>query len=136
VAGIQNYVNANLGFPYRNGAGVTKEFLTESWTVENPNARYPRLTTSNGYPQNFQVSDFWLRNASYLRLKNIQIGYTLPSQITKKLGINRLRAFVNGQNLLTFADFTLGDPERNAANENIIAYPISKVITGGLSLTF
>lgn len=136
VQGLQNYVNANLGFPYRNGAGVTKEFLTESWTVNNPNAKYPRLTTANGYPQNFQVSDFWMRDASYLRLKNIQLGYTIPDKLTKKLGISRLRAFVNGQNLLTFADFTLGDPERNAANENIIAYPIAKVVTGGLSVTF
>lgn len=136
VQGLQNYVNANLGFPYRNGAGVTKEFLTESWTVNNPNAKYPRLTTSNGYPQNFQVSDFWMRDASYLRLKNIQLGYAIPDKITKKLGISRLRAFVNGQNLLTFADFTLGDPERNVANEGIIAYPIAKVVTGGLSVTF
>ncbi|MEZ4905303.1 MAG: TonB-dependent receptor [Spirosomataceae bacterium] len=136
VQGLQNYVNANLGYPYRNGAGVTKEFLTESWTVDNPNAKYPRLTTSNGYPQNFQVSDFWMRDASYLRLKNIQLGYTIPEKISKKVGISRLRAFVNGQNILTFADFTLGDPERSATNENIIAYPISKVVTGGLSVTF
>ena len=50
----------------------------------------------------------------------------IPEKVTKKLGMNRLRTFVNGQNLLTFADFTLGDPERNAANESIIAYPIAK----------
>jgi TonB-linked SusC/RagA family outer membrane protein len=136
VQGLQNYINTNLGFPYRNGASVTKEFLTDSWTVNNPNAKYPRLTTANGYPQNFQVSDFWMRNASYLRLKNIQLGYTIPEKISKKLGIGRVRAFVNGQNILTFADFTLGDPERSAANEGIIAYPISKVVTGGLSVTF
>lgn len=136
VKGLQNYVNTNLGFPYRNGAGVTNEFLTESWTVDNPNAKYPRLTTSNGYPQNYQVSDFWLRDASYLRLKNLQFGYSISDKITKKLRISKLRAFVNGQNLLTFADFTLGDPERNAANESVIAYPISKVLTGGLSITF
>lgn len=136
VQGLQNYVNSNLGFPYRNGAGVIKEFLTESWTVDNPNAKYPRLTTANGYPQNFQVSNFWMQDASYLRLKNIQLGYTIPDKVAKKLGMNKLRAFVNGQNLLTFADFTLGDPERNAANENIIAFPISKVVSAGLSVTF
>lgn len=136
VEGIKSYMNANLGFPYRNGAGVTKDWLTESWTPENPNSKYPRLTTSSGYPQNFQVSDFWLRDASYLRLKNIQIGYAFPEKISKKLGISKLRAFVNGQNILTFTDFSLGDPERNVANENIIAYPIAKTITGGLSITF
>ncbi|KAB7725497.1 SusC/RagA family TonB-linked outer membrane protein [Rudanella paleaurantiibacter] len=136
VEGVTNYVNANLGFPYRNGAGVTQDWLTESWTPENPDAKYPRLTTANGYPQNFQVSDFWLRNASYLRLKNIQLGYTLPATLTKRLGVSRVRAFVNGQNILTFTDFSLGDPERNAANETIIAYPIPKTITGGLNLTF
>lgn len=136
VQGLQNYVNANLGFPYRNGAGVTRDWLTESWTPENPNAKYPRLTTSSGYPQNFQVSDFWLSDASYLRLKNVQLGYTIPENLTKRIKVAKLRAFVNGQNLLTFADFTLGDPERNAANENIINYPIAKTVTGGLSITF
>jgi TonB-dependent starch-binding outer membrane protein SusC len=136
VQGIQNYVNANLGFAYRNGAGVTKDWLTETWTPENPNAKYPRLTTSSGYPQNYQVSDFWMRDASYLRLKNLQIGYSLSQKLTKKLGLNKVRAFANGQNILTFTDFSLGDPERNVANENIIAYPIAKTITGGLSITF
>jgi TonB-linked SusC/RagA family outer membrane protein len=136
VAGLQNYVNTNLGFPYRNGAGVTKDWLTESWTADNPNAKYPRITTSSGYPQNFQVSDFWLRNASYLRLKNIQVGYSLPEKLIKKLNISKFRVFINGQNILTFTDFALGDPERNVANENIIAYPIAKTITGGLSITF
>ena len=136
VEGLQNYMNANLGFPYRNGAGVTKDWLTESWTPENPNAKYPRLTTSSGYPQNFQASNFWMRDASYLRMKNIQLGYVFPENLTKKIGITKLRAFVNGQNLLTFTDFSLGDPERNSANEAIIAYPIAKTISGGLSITF
>ena len=77
-----------------------------------------------------------MRNASYLRLKNIQLGYALPDAVAKRLGMSKVRAFVNGQNILTFADFTLGDPERSAANENIIAYPIAKTITGGLSITF
>ena len=77
-----------------------------------------------------------MRDASYLRLKNLQIGYTLPQNLTKKIALNKVRAFVNGQNILTFTDFSLGDPERSVTNENIIAYPIAKTITGGLSITF
>ena len=136
VRGVDNFINLNLGFPYRNGAGVTKDWLTDSWTPENPNAKYPRLTTSSGYPQNFQVSDFWLRDASYLRLKNIQIGYVLPGTLTGRIGISKLRIFANAQNFLTFTKFKVGDPERSATNENIIQYPIAKVATAGLNITF
>ncbi len=136
VAGVDNFLNLNLGFPYRNGAGVTPDWLTESWTPENPNAKYPRLTTSNGYPQNFQLSDFWMRDASYLRLKNIQLGYVLPATLTNRIGIGKLRLFANAQNFLTFTKFKLGDPERSPGNENIITYPIAKVATAGLNITF
>ena len=136
VQGVDNFINLNLGFPYRNGAGVTKDWLTDSWTPENPNAKYPRLTTANGYPQNFQISDFWLRDASYLRLKNIQIGYLFPAALTSRLGISKLRLFANAQNFLTFTKFNIGDPERSATSEGIIQYPIAKVATAGLNVTF
>ncbi len=136
VQGVDNFINLNLGFPYRNGAGVTPDWLTDSWTPENPNAKYPRLTTANGYPQNFQVSDFWMRDASYLRLKNIQLGYVLPATLTNRIKVSKVRLFANAQNFLTFTKFKLGDPERSAVNESVITYPISKVATAGLNITF
>ncbi|CAG5067582.1 TonB-dependent receptor P26 [Dyadobacter sp. CECT 9623] len=133
---LDTYVTANLAQPYKNGAGVTREWLTDSWTPENPNASLPRLTTSNGYPQNFQVSDFWLQSIAYLRLKNIQFGYTVPLNMVKKLGLGKVRLYVNGQNMITVSKFRLGDPERDPAAAGVVAYPIAKVVSFGLNVSF
>jgi TonB-dependent starch-binding outer membrane protein SusC len=131
VQDVDTYVNGNLAQPYRNGAGVTQEWLTDSWTPENTNARLPRLTTSTGYPLNFQTSSFWIRDASYLRLKNIQLGYTIPQR-----WVQMIKVYVNAQNYLTISDFKLGDPERNITRAGLIEYPNNKMITGGLNITF
>ncbi|SDG58976.1 TonB-linked outer membrane protein, SusC/RagA family [Dyadobacter soli] len=133
---LDTYVTANLAQPYKNGAGVTREWLTDSWTPENPNASLPRLTTANGYPQNFQVSDFWLQSIAYLRLKNVQLGYTIPADLVKKLGLSRVRLYLNGQNLITVSKFRLGDPERDPAAAGVVAYPIAKVASFGLNVSF
>ncbi|MGX5819320.1 SusC/RagA family TonB-linked outer membrane protein [Chitinophaga lutea] len=136
--GVQNtdtYLTGNLAQPYKNGAGVTPEWLTDSWTPENPKASLPRLTTSNGYPQNFQTSSFWVRDASYLRLKNIQLSYDLPAHWLKAAGIRQLKVFVNAQNWVTFTSFKLGDPERNLTKGSIIDYPIAKTATAGINLS-
>ncbi|MEH6304346.1 TonB-dependent receptor [Olivibacter sp. CPCC 100613] len=135
VADVDTYANGNLAFPYRNGAGVTTEWLTDSWTPENPGARLPILTTSSGYPQNFLTSDFWIKDASYLRLKNIQLAYSLPNAWLEHLHIRRFKVFVNAQNYLTFTNFKLGDPERNLTRANMIDYPNYKSITAGINLT-
>jgi len=135
VGKVDTYLTGNLAFPYKNGAGVTKDWLTDSWTPENPNASLPRLTTSNGYPLNFQTSSFWIRNASYLRLKNIQLSYKLPSELMNPLHIKGLRVFVNAQNILTFSDFKFSDPERNLTRADLIEYPNVKTITAGINLT-
>ncbi|RPD39359.1 SusC/RagA family TonB-linked outer membrane protein [Chitinophaga barathri] len=135
VQNVSTYLTGNLAQPYKNGAGVTPEWLTDSWTPENPGARLPRLTTANGYPQNVQTSSFWVQDASYLRLKNIQLSYNLPQQWLKAAGIQQLKVFVNAQNWVTFSDFKLGDPERNLTKGNIIDYPIARTATAGINLT-
>ncbi|MDR0700003.1 MAG: TonB-dependent receptor [Tannerella sp.] len=136
VEGINTYVSGNLAFPYVNGAGVTPEWLTDSWTRERPDASLPRLTTSRGYPANFETSDFWLKDASYLRLKNAQLLWTLPDKYVKATGINKIKLFVNAQNYLTFTKFKLGDPERDVTRNGMIDYPIAKTISGGVNITF
>ncbi|MDR0843997.1 MAG: TonB-dependent receptor, partial [Tannerella sp.] len=136
VEGVDTYTNGNLAFPYQNGAGVTPEWLTNAWTPENPTAKLPRLTTSRGYPANFEASDFWVKDASYLRLKNIQLSYNLPKRWVKTIKIDKVKVFVNAQNLLTFTKFKLGDPERDVMREGLIEYPLAKAITGGVNITF
>lgn len=135
VLKTSTYLTGNLAQPYKNGAGITPEWLTDSWTPENTGARLPRLTTSNGYPQNFQTSSFWVQDASYLRLKNIQLSYNLPKNWLQRANIQQVKIYVNAQNWLTFTDFKLGDPERNLTKGNIIDYPIAKTATAGINIT-
>lgn len=136
VQGVNSYLTGNLSQPYRNGAGVTRDWLTDSWTPENPTASLPRLTTATNYPQNFQTSSFWIRDASYLRLKNIQLGYSLPAALVRRVGLSRAKVFVNAQNYLTFTKFKFTDPERDLTRSDLIEYPIAKTATVGLNLTF
>ncbi len=135
VGKVDTYLTGNLAFPYKNGAGVTQEWLTDSWTAENRQASLPRLTTSNGYPQNFQTSSFWIRNAAYLRMKNVQLSYQFSPELLSSLRLKGLKVFVNAQNLLTFTDFKFSDPERNLTRADLIEYPNTKTITAGLNLS-
>lgn len=136
VGKVYTYPQHNVSYPYYNGAGVTKEWLTDAWTPENPGAKLPILTTSTGNTLNFENSTFWLQNASYLRMKNIQLSYELPAGITQKLAMRNLKLFVNGQNLLTFTQMKNWDPEKDLTQDNIFAYPQVKTFTAGLNVTF
>lgn len=100
----------------------------------NLNSYYPRPLW--GVAKNQQIQSRYLQNAAYLRLKNIQIGYTLPSFHTEKIGIGKLRLFISGENLLTFTKMTtLFDPETISGNFRGNVYPLSKVYSFGLNVT-
>ena len=120
-------------------AMVFKEHM-DYWRPEgdplgaNLDAYYPRADWNGG--KNFKDSDRYLQDASYVRLKNVTLGYTLPKEITKKFCVENLRVFASGENLLTFTDFTkLGDPEL-AGTTLGKTYPLSKTFSLGLSVTF
>jgi len=98
---------------------------------ENPNASYPRLSYG-GNNNNQQSSTYWLRDGRYLRLKNMDIGYTLPKSITNKYHFNDIRIFVAGSNLITWSKFKLWDPE--SAQPRGEEYPLTRSITMGLSV--
>ena len=98
--------------------------------TENPNASYPRLEYGNQNGNNRQYSTYWLRDMSYLRLKTLEVGYTLPKEVTNKLHFNSIRIFLLGNNLLTFSKFKLWDPELGNGSGN--EYPITKSVTLGL----
>lgn len=109
-------------------------YLVEgSWRPDNPNAQYPRLSIA-GNSQNAYVSDFWKRNGAYLRLKNLTIGYTIPSKLTKKAGMTNVRFFASGVNLFTITDFKYLDPE--SGNYTWAFYPQQRTFTFGLDLSF
>ena len=100
-------------------------------TNEDPNAKYPRLHWQNNTNNN-RDSSFWLRDGSYLRLKTLEVGYTVPKNITRLLRMNNVRIFLIGTNLLTFANFKLWDPELGSSTGQ--EYPLSKSCTLGLTI--
>lgn len=100
-------------------------------STEDPNAEYPRLTYGSN-PNNYQKSTYWLRNGSYLRLKTLEIGYTLPTKLVNKVHFNNVRIFFIGTNLLTWSAFKLWDPEMG--NSTGKAYPLSKNLSLGVSV--
>ena len=137
VSGISTYPTHNLVYPYANGAGVTYEWLKRAWTPENTGGGFPRLLTTNSQHDNYTKSGtFWLRDASYLRLKNIQLSYDFPKKWIAPLKIAALKVFVNAENLLTFSDFDIFDPERSLTSDYIWSYPSVKSFTGGINVTF
>lgn len=137
VQNINTYTSLIAAQPFWFGTAVTKEWITDAWTPENRNARLPILTTyESSFNENFRNSDFWLRDASYLRMKNLQIGYTIPNQILSKYGITNLKFYLNGQNLLTFSKMKDFDPEKNISGNNFYEYPTVKMYTAGLNVTF
>ncbi|MDL2322679.1 TonB-dependent receptor [Bacteroidales bacterium OttesenSCG-928-A17] len=100
-------------------------------STEDPNAEYPRLSYG-GNANNYQASTYWLRNGSYLRLKTVELGYTVPKQLTNRLKMNNVRVFFIGTNLFTFSSFKLWDPEMGSSDG--IKYPLSKTLTLGLTV--
>lgn len=136
VQNINTYASLIGAQPFWFGTSVQKEWITDAWTPENRNARLPILTTfESSVNDNFRNSDFWLRDASYLRLKNIQLSYTLPKKVLGKL-VSNFKVFANGQNLLTISKMKDFDPEKNINGSTFYEYPTVKIYTAGINVTF
>lgn len=136
AARAQVYLKGGIIQPYFNQGNLPQLWVNESWTEQNVNARYPRLAEST---HNFPTTDIsavqtYLYDASYLRLKNIEIGYTFPSKWLKSASITGLRVYVNAQNLFTISDVPQIDPE-NTQQEGW-TYPQMKAFNVGLTLQF
>lgn len=131
------FIRGKSVYPFSEGAwGNVLQDVVDSgyWSLgtnEDPNAKYPRLSW-NGSGNNNQDSSYWLRDGSYLRLKTLEVGYTLPKNITRILRMNSVRIFFLGTNLLTFSNFKLWDPEMGSSTGQ--GYPITKSCTLGLTV--
>ena len=111
----------------------------DRWTTENPSNEYPRATNV----PNALVTDRLVEDASYLRVKNLSLGYTLPKKSVNKAGIEKIRLFATGQNLLTLTRYSGYDPEANSYEQNSLyqgidfgVYPSSKGWLAGVEITF
>lgn len=145
-----SHVNFFLGgssikSPFSSGnmerAAINDDVYDNVWrpgntAEQNAGAIYPRLSWSGaaGSSNNSQDSDWWMRNGSFLRLKNFEVGYTMSKGLMNKTFIKSLRFYISGNNLLTFSKFKLWDPEKG--NGDGSGYPPNRVVTLGLNANF
>ncbi|MDR1720031.1 MAG: TonB-dependent receptor [Dysgonamonadaceae bacterium] len=131
-AGAKTYVNPTI----RNGDINIPMWMYENrWTPENAaNATMPRAFYHRSESYNTLTSDFWLRDASFLRLKSLELGYNLPANIARKASCKNVRLYVSGLNLLLFDKIKDYDPE--IVNTVGVFYPATKVYNFGVNLTF
>lgn len=132
--GKQNRTISGAPFECGNWHNPVLAPCSDYWTEENTDASIPRPQLNS--TKNHQLSDHWLIDASYVRLKNVQLGYTLPSSLTSMISVNRLRIYAQGTDLLTFSEATKWgvDPELVSGRQNF--YPQTDRYTIGLNLTF
>ena len=110
------------------------------------NARWPRALIKQTYTDKWNglSSTWWLRDASFLRLKSLEIGYTFPKDLVRRISVENLRIYVNGSNLFTIDKFKVADPEvgyvsssdRFSVSNPILGYPLQRMINFGVNLTF
>lgn len=118
----------------RGNTQLLQAFADNHWSEANQNlyAMYPRMSiTANQLENNRQVSTWWMRDGSFMRLKSLEVGYTLPQRTASRLKLNNARIYFNGLNLFTWAPFKLWDPELGGQGFN---YPIQKVFNVGLTV--
>lgn len=118
----------NMVEEYYNGRYIENDPSTHA------TAKYPKALIKQTYCDtwNGQYSTWWLRNSSFLRLKSLELGYTLPKSLVSKISVDNLRVYVNGTNLFTLDSFKVADPEVGSITE----YPLQRMINFGVNLTF
>ncbi|GAB4109204.1 MAG: TonB-dependent receptor [Thermoflexibacter sp.] len=112
-------------------------FYVNRWSIDNPNGQHPRLASRGDTyftGGNFGNNTYYLFSKNYLRLKNIELGYSLPRAVVDKVHLSNVRFFVNGLNVFTIAKNKIFDPEAEASGG--VSYPLSRIINTGLTVTF
>lgn len=135
----QDYEQRN---PFHDGGNNAQYYMEDTWhlaDIMDPNSalipgKYPTLLIGNAGHSNYWKSDFWMHNVRYMKLRNLEFGYSLPKTLLAKAFISDLRLYVSGQNLLTLTNTHGIDPEiENSAG---LAYPTTRIINLGLTLKF
>ena len=138
VAGVKGRLNEWAGFAFFQEGNIQKWQMEECWNM-NPTNRYPKYPRleimSNAGSNNTLLSDFWILNASFVKVRNIQFGYKLPKNIISKAGISSMRAYISLDNPFSFNSYRKGwDPENT--NNRGSYYPVMSSYTFGLTLAF
>ena len=122
--------------PFIQGAAPTLDFVNNRWTGPGTSNFYPKIYYGwDGTNPNRRASTWYLQDASFLRLKNLTVGYIIPANITSKVSIDRIRLYFSGDNLLTFTKYKGLDPER-AGDGRFVQYPQNKIVSFGVNVEF
>jgi TonB-linked SusC/RagA family outer membrane protein len=145
----QQYLRGDIVEAFHNNEEHAFVQHKDRWTPTNPDASYPRLTAStSSNTNNTAYSDYWLFDTKYLRLKNLQVGYSIPQSLISKVGVQHLRIYFSAQNLLTFApqrfkalgvdpEFTTFNSQLQSTNYDPVAgrnYPNAKIFAFGIDV--
>ncbi|MCE5345535.1 MAG: TonB-dependent receptor [Bacteroidales bacterium] len=136
--GRRSMVSLEHFYAFDNDGNIQRWEKNERWSPENPNSKagYPALTimSTDFYTQN--PSDYWMRNATFIRLKNVTFGYTIPSRLTNKISLNNVRFYLSAENLLTMDHYYPGwDPEM-ATGGSDRWYPLTILTVLGVNVDF
>jgi TonB-linked SusC/RagA family outer membrane protein len=142
------YKNFDLSILFQGAAGA-KQFVSTGesgsignffldvyenrWTIDNPSSEHPRIAERGDQYYSYN-NTYWFRSRDYIRLKNLEIGYSIPSSVLSKIKVSNLRVYFNGLNLITWDKLKILDPESD--NQTGQYYPQARVINAGLTVTF
>ncbi|TKG96689.1 SusC/RagA family TonB-linked outer membrane protein [Puteibacter caeruleilacunae] len=128
------FINAGQIAPFVNRKNALKIVIDDYWSQNNPDPKafWPRLSASK-VDNNTQQSTWWMRDGTFLRLKNVEMGYTLPKRWIKSMKLSHCRIYASGSNLLKFSKFDLWDPEMAG---NGLGYPLQRVFNAGVQISF
>lgn len=136
---VSVYFASSIAYPFNASWGPAQEWHMQRWTAERYAAgeaiNFPRLELSPGTQHNYQVSDFWVQDGSYLRLKNLQLGYRFSGNLLNRVGLKSLRLFASGNNLLTWTSMKYSvDVDARELWGRV--YPTMRVFNAGINLNF
>lgn len=128
------WINPGDVQPFVDGKQILKAFAEDHYDLENRNiyALWPRLSTTS-HENNIKTSTWWMYNGRFLRIKQVELGYSLPFRLLDDLHLSKCRFYINGSNLLTFTQFKLWDVEMGGDG---LGYPIQRVFNMGIKVTF
>ncbi len=134
VGKADGWLTGSARHPFINNSAMPQEIHLDRWTPENQDASYPRFVFNRNH--NTRLSSYWIENASYLRLKNVQVGYSLPSSITDKIRSGKARFYFSAENLFTLTDFFYGYDPEIPVGQGADFYPQMKTFVLGLTVNF
>mgnify|MGYP002672839186 FL=1 len=138
------HVDYEMSKPFWDGGNTAAFVLENQWRlsdIADPQSplipgEFPTALVGNSNHSNYWVSDFWYKNITYIKLRNFELGYTLPQRWMSKAGINKLRLYLFGQNLFSIDNMGVYDIDPEIANSTGIVYPTTRVIGTGINLSF